>query len=66
MNKHPSGRPIRREDKRDYSMGGRSREGFLNWRLNEDVRPRHDTHAVGFISYPPEDTFWHGMEARKK
>lgn len=66
MKKHPSGRPIRREDERDYSMGGLYREGFVNWRLNETVRPRHDTHAVGFISYPPEDTFWHGMEARKK
>lgn len=66
MIKHPSGRPIKREEKRGYSMaGGFPRSGFICPRLNETVRPRHDTHAVGFISYPPEDTFWHGMEAKR-
>lgn len=65
MKKHPSGRPIRREEKRDYSMRAHRGEGFVCPRLNEEIRPRHDTHAVGFISYPPEDTFWHGMEAKR-
>lgn len=66
MNKHPSGRPIRREDRRDYSMAGRSREGFLNWRLNELERTRHDTYAVGFMSgHEPRDDLYLETEARK-
>lgn len=66
MNKHPSGRPIRREERRDYSMGGRSREGFVCWRLNEENRPRHDTYAVGFLAGPePRDDLYLVTEARK-
>ncbi len=50
MKRHPSGRPIRNVEKRDYSMMSRPREGFICPRLNETVRPRHDTYAVGFLS----------------
>ena len=65
MKAHPSGRPIRHIEKRNYSMMSRLREGFVCPRLNETIRPRHDTHAVGVIAHPPDDNFWHGMEAKR-
>ena len=66
MNPHPSGRPVPKENRRDYSMRSSWGKGYVLPRLNQPERPEHDTHAVGFIQYPPEDTFWHGMEARRK
>ena len=65
--KHPSGRPIAREERRNYSMAeGFPRRGFICPRLNAPERPDHDTYAVGFVHYPPEDNFWHGMEAKRR
>jgi hypothetical protein len=67
MKRHPSGRPIRREEKRSYSMaGGFPREGFICPRLNEAVRPRHDTYAVGFMSgHEPRDDLYLYTEAKR-
>lgn len=66
MNNHPSGRPIREPERRGYSMTcGFPRSGPVLPRLRDAEKPRHDTYAVGFIQYPPDDTFWHGMEAKR-
>lgn len=46
--KHPSGRPIRKPQKREYSMRAYRGTGFVCPRLNEK---RHDTHAFGFIDH---------------
>lgn len=46
--KHPSGRPIRKPAKRDYSMRAYRGMGFVCPRLNEK---RHDTYAFGFIDH---------------
>lgn len=46
--KHPSGRPIRKPAKRDYSMQAHRYTGFRCPRLNDK---RHDTHAFGFIDH---------------
>lgn len=64
--KHPSGRPVRRPEKRDYSMMAHRREDFVCPRLNDTIRPRHDTYAVGFMSghEPRDDLHWY-TEARK-
>lgn len=48
MKKHPSGRPIRKPEKRDYSMMAHRYVGFRCPRLNEK---RHDTYAMGFIDH---------------
>ena len=67
MKPHPSGRPIHREEKRSYSMaGGFPRQGFICPRLNETIRPRHDTYAVGFMAGPEprEDLHWY-TEAKR-
>lgn len=66
MKKHPSGRPIRREERRDYSMMARRSEGFVCPRLNDTVRPRHDTYAVGFLSgHEPRDDLYLYTEAKR-
>jgi len=65
MKKHPSGRPIRAVERRDYSMMARRREGFVCPRLNAADPPRHDTHAVGFIELPTRDDLWHVTEAKR-
>ena len=46
--KHPSGRPIRKAEKRSWSMSSYRRTEFICPRLNEK---RHDTHAFGFIDH---------------
>ena len=53
--RHPSGRPIRKPEKRDYSMIAHRYVGFRCPRLNEPPIPRitsaTDIHAVGFIDH---------------
>lgn len=53
--KHPSGRPIRKPQKRDYSMQKGRYIGFVCPRLNEPPIPRitqaTDIHAVGFTDW---------------
>jgi len=53
--KHPSGRPIRKPAKRDYSMQKGRYIGFVCPRLNEPgiprITPATDIHAVGFIDH---------------
>jgi len=67
MTRHPSGRPVHREEKRSYSMRqGFPRDGFVCPRLNETLPPRHDTHAVGFISLPTRDDLYLVTEARRR
>ena len=65
MKPHPSGRPIHRPERRDYSMMARRREGFICPRLNQPEVPRYDTHAVGFIDLPTRDVLWHYTEAKR-
>lgn len=66
MKAHPSGRPIYRAERRDYSMRQSPFIGFRCPRLNEDLPPRHDTHAVGFITMPTRDDLYLATEARRK
>lgn len=53
--KHPSGRPIRKPEKRDYSMRAHRYTEFVCPRLNEPAIKRitqaTDIHAVGFIDH---------------
>ena len=53
--KHPSGRPIRKSEKRSYGMWGYRRTDFVNPRLNAPpvnrITSATDIHAVGFIDH---------------
>lgn len=53
--KHPSGRPIRKPEKRDYSMRSYRYTEFVCPRLNEPpikrITSATDIHAVGFIDH---------------
>lgn len=52
MKQHPSGRPIRKPERRDYSMRVDRWIGFRTPRLNPQHIPQAtDTHAVGFIDW---------------
>lgn len=66
MKAHPSGRPIYRAERRDYPMRQSPFIGFRRPRLNDEIRPRHDTHAVGFITLPTRDDLHYVTEARRK
>lgn len=54
--RHPSGRPIRKLNKRDYSMKAYRYTEFVCPRLNEKQR---DTYAFGFVDHRVGDF---GME----
>ena len=53
--RHPSGRPIRKPEKRDYSMRAYRSMEHVNPRLNEPpisrITSATDIHAVGFIDH---------------
>ena len=52
MKKHPSGRPIRQPNRRDYSMARTVGVGFRCPRLNpQHIEQATDTHAIGFIDW---------------
>lgn len=48
---HPSGRPIRKEERRDWKHGPYVENGFRNHRLNAARPEPVNTHAVGFIDW---------------
>jgi hypothetical protein len=62
MTPHPSGRPIKRVERRDYSMASRPTEGFRLPRLRTS---RERTEAIGFTAQWPDSDLWHGMEAKR-
>ena len=52
MRPHPSGRPIREPNRRDYRMAGGFSIGYRCPRLNpQHIEQATDTHAVGFIDW---------------
>lgn len=49
---HPSGRPIRQPNRRDWPMASSFGIGFRCPRLNpQHIEQATDTHAVGFIDW---------------
>lgn len=49
---HPSGRPIRQRESRDYSMKAYREVGFRCPRLNTPhIQQATDTYAVGFVDW---------------
>lgn len=65
MKQHPSGRPVRVVERRDYAMGGAPRGHAVLPRLRDD-RPHHDTYAVGFLAdWPRRDDLYLETEAKR-
>jgi hypothetical protein len=52
---HPSGRPVRKENRRSWADGYRVEYGFRTPKLNPPAVPRiqgaTDIHAIGFLNW---------------